>query len=69
MSHDEKLLRSSTVMAIGTVASRVTGLVRGLLTVALICIKLCWKAGISAYDVDYALLLASDFLYWPLRTS
>lgn len=36
MSHDEKLLRSSTVMAVGTVASRITGLIRGLLTVALL---------------------------------
>ena len=36
MSNDEALLRSSTAMAIGTVASRVTGLIRGLLTVALL---------------------------------
>ena len=36
MSTDESLLRSSTAMAIGTVASRVTGLIRGLLTVALL---------------------------------
>jgi putative peptidoglycan lipid II flippase len=36
MSTDDALLRSSTVMAIGTVASRVTGLIRGLLTVALL---------------------------------
>ena len=36
MSSDESLLRSSTTMAIGTVVSRVTGLIRGLLTVALL---------------------------------
>ena len=36
MSTDESLLKSSTAMAIGTVASRVTGLIRGLLTVALL---------------------------------
>ncbi|MEI6038051.1 MAG: lipid II flippase MurJ, partial [Actinomycetes bacterium] len=36
MSTDDALLRSSTVMAVGTVASRVTGLIRGLLTVALL---------------------------------
>ena len=36
MSHDAALLKSSTAMAIGTVASRVTGLIRGLLTVALL---------------------------------
>ena len=36
-SHDDRaLLRSSTVMAIGTIFSRITGLVRGLLIVALL---------------------------------
>jgi len=35
-ANDLALLRSSTVMAIGTVFSRVTGLLRGLLTVALL---------------------------------
>ena len=33
---DRALLRSSTVMAIGTIFSRITGLVRGLLIVALL---------------------------------
>lgn len=33
---DAALMRSSTVMAIGTIFSRITGLVRGLLTVALL---------------------------------
>ena len=33
---DEALLRSSTVMAVGTIFSRITGLIRGLLTVAVL---------------------------------
>ena len=35
MNHDS-LIRSSTVMAIGTIVSRVTGLIRGLLLVAVL---------------------------------
>ena len=35
-SHDHSLIKSSTVMAIGTIVSRVTGLIRGLLLVAVL---------------------------------
>lgn len=35
-SHDHSIIRSSTTMAIGTIASRLTGLIRGLLLVAVL---------------------------------
>jgi putative peptidoglycan lipid II flippase len=60
MSEDSNLIRSSTLMAVGTLLSRITGLIRGLLTVAVLGTALLgdtFNVGNTTPNIIYNLLI------------
>ena len=60
MSEDRKIIRASSLMALGTLLSRVTGLIRGLLTVAVLGTALLgdtYNVGNTTPNIIYNLLI------------
>jgi putative peptidoglycan lipid II flippase len=60
MSEDQNIIRASSVMALGTLLSRVTGLIRGLLTVAVLGTALLgdtYNVGNTTPNIIYNLLI------------